>query len=328
VKTLLGLGCLAVLALAAPARAAPAGGNRLAPETVVATVGGDPIPAREVQRLVQKTARGQEISAAARPFVEAQTLAEIVAHRLVLSYAKRAGDLPAVAEIEAALSRFKGTLSAQGKTLERFLQTESLTEADLRRQLVWRLVWDKYLPKYATDERMQAHFAAHRAELDGSELLVSHVLFCPPAGSGPQAIGELVRRAAAVREEIVGGQTTFAEAARRHSSAPSARTGGQLGWIARRGAMDEAFSRAAFALSPGQISPPVQTRFGVHLIRCEQLRPGTKTWTEARPQIEEALSRELLDKLADAERKRTKIEFTGRMAHYAPESGEIVLPGP
>jgi len=40
--------------------------------------------------------------------------------------------------------------------------------------------------------------------------------------------------------------------------------------------MDEAFSRAAFALQTGQISPPVRSPFGVHLIRCEAIKPGTE----------------------------------------------------
>ena len=118
----------------------------------------------------------------------------------------------------------------------------------MRRQLAWRLVWDKYQAKYSTSERLDAHFRQHRRQFDGTQLLVSHILLQPPPRGGPQAVVDLLEQAKSIRGEIVGGRTTFTAAAARHSVAPSARTGGQLGWISRRGEMDEAFCRAAFAL--------------------------------------------------------------------------------
>jgi hypothetical protein len=90
--------------------------------------------------------------------------------------------------------------------------------------------------------------------------------------------------------------------------------------------MDEAFSRAAFALQPGQISSPVKSPFGVHLIRCDAIKPGTKSLDDARAELEEALARELFQKLAGIQRKHTPVRFTGKAPYFQPGTEELVLP--
>lgn len=74
-----------------------------------------------------------------------------------------------------------------------------------------------------------------------------------------------------IRKEIVEGQEdrkifyNFMDAARKYSTCPSGRTGGSLGWFGR-GDMVKPFENAAFNLPNGQVSEPVKTQFGYHLI--------------------------------------------------------------
>lgn len=58
----------------------------------------------------------------------------------------------------------------------------------------------------------------------------------------------------------------FEDLARRFSRCPSSKQGGDLGQFGR-GRMVEAFEEAAFSLEPGEVSQPVRTRFGYHLIQ-------------------------------------------------------------
>ena len=67
-------------------------------------------------------------------------------------------------------------------------------------------------------------------------------------------------------EEIRSGKTSFDMAAREYSMCPSKRDGGNLGFF-ERGMMVKPFEDAAFALEIGEISEPVQTQFGWHLIQ-------------------------------------------------------------
>lgn len=83
----------------------------------------------------------------------------------------------------------------------------------------------------------------------------------------PQASAEeMSRRMADIRKQIVGGQASFAQMARQHSEDGSGSRGGDLGW-ASPGQFVPEFEKALNALQPGEISAPVVSRFGVHLIQ-------------------------------------------------------------
>ena len=120
-----------------------------------------------------------------------------------------------------------------------------------------------------------------------------------------------MKQAEQLRQSITGGKLAFADAAKQNSAGPSAKVGGDIGWIQRREPMPEAFSAAAFALQPGEVSPPVTTTFGVHLIQVQEVKPGTKTWQDAADQLRPAVTLYLFRWLADKERTAAKIERTG-----------------
>jgi peptidyl-prolyl cis-trans isomerase C len=68
-----------------------------------------------------------------------------------------------------------------------------------------------------------------------------------------------------VLEELKGGGN-FKELAKEHSTCPSAKRGGDLGFFGR-GQMVKEFEKAAYALDVGEVSGPVRTQFGYHVIK-------------------------------------------------------------
>jgi peptidyl-prolyl cis-trans isomerase SurA len=95
-----------------------------------------------------------------------------------------------------------------------------------------------------------------------------HILLRPSPQAGADAVS---RRLEEFRRQIVSGQRTFEALAREHSEDASSVSGGDLGW-ASAGMMVPEFEEAMNELSIGGISPPVVSRFGVHLIQVIERR--------------------------------------------------------
>ncbi len=94
-------------------------------------------------------------------------------------------------------------------------------------------------------------------------LLQTSIIFSDEAAS---------RELAALREQIISGQISFADAARRYSEDPgSAINGGDLGYATPE-KYDPLFARAMVALQPGQVSDPIKSSFGWHLIYLKDVK--------------------------------------------------------
>src|SRR5574341_690349 len=95
------------------------------------------------------------------------------------------------------------------------------------------------------------------------------------------------RRLAGLRERIAGG-AEFAELARLNSEDASAAGGGDLGWIFPGDTVPE-FERAMNALKPGELSQPVRTPFGFHLVQVMERRTSDASAERQRLQARQAL---------------------------------------
>jgi peptidyl-prolyl cis-trans isomerase SurA len=102
------------------------------------------------------------------------------------------------------------------------------------------------------------------------------------------------RRLADLRERITTGGADFAEIARLHSQDGSASKGGELGWVLPGDTVPE-FERAMAALKPGEISQPVKSPFGYHLIQVLERRSAGLTAERQRMQARLALKERKAD---------------------------------
>jgi hypothetical protein len=119
-----------------------------------------------------------------------------------------------------------------------------------------------------TEEQLQAAFDE---EKPGAEVRARHILLSYPDQATPEQRDSVNAFAASLAERARAGED-FAEMATEYSrDTGTAARGGDLGFF-RRGAMVEPFEEAAFAMSPGEISDPVVSPFGVHVIKLEEQR--------------------------------------------------------
>ena len=117
-----------------------------------------------------------------------------------------------------------------------------------------------------------------------------HILFKLAKDATKQQEQETRRKANAVLEEARQGKD-FAALARKHSEGPTKGKGGDLGYF-KAGQMVKPFEEAAFELKKGEISDLVQTRFGYHIIKAEDIKEArTKPFEEVQGQILESLTK-------------------------------------
>lgn len=118
-----------------------------------------------------------------------------------------------------------------------------------------------------------------------------HILIALPDGADESAVKEAESKIQGLLKDLKDGKD-FAALAKANSQDGSAAEGGELGWL-QRGDTVEAFDAMLFTLKPGEISEPVRTQFGFHLIKAEEVQPaGTKSLADAKDEIKAALSQD------------------------------------
>lgn len=178
----------------------------------------------------------------------------------------------------------------------------------LRLQALRDVYYTESIEKAVTDEDLRARYDQEVAAIGPStEVRARHILVEDEA---------LARR---LIEEIDGG-ADFAELARTHSKDPgSGAEGGDLGYFGR-GQMVPAFEAAAFALAPGEVTEePVQSRFGWHVIKVEDVREQeVPAFEDVKDQIRQIVVREsFIDRL---EALKEGAEIVRTDAPPAPEA--------
>lgn len=147
-----------------------------------------------------------------------------------------------------------------------------------------------------TDEAIQAAYDAQFAEFEGQdEFDASHILV------------ETEDEAKAIKAQLDDG-ADFAELAREKSTGPSGPNGGALGWFGK-GQMVPEFEGAVLELEKGQVSDPVQTQFGWHLVILNDKRKSEAPALEAvRGELAQTLQQEAVQARIDELTQQAQIE--------------------
>ena len=161
--------------------------------------------------------------------------------------------------------------------------------ADLRKRLVVQRVMRQYqTPPTISDEQVRAYYDANPTLYSTTQVAASHILV------------KEEETAKQIRAELETNPDRFAALATEKSTdAGTAKKGGDLGLFGQ-GRMVPEFDKAAFSLQPGQISQPVKTRYGYHIIKVTERKEGErKPFDQVKEQIRMTLRNQRLQEQVD-----------------------------
>ena len=167
---------------------------------------------------------------------------------------------------------------------------------DVEDQIISEIFLTKTIGSQVTEEALQKIYSETKSEMaSGDQIKARHILL----DSEEKAV-EIIKKLQA------GGE--FAKLASEYSTGPSAASGGDLGWFGE-GQMVPEFSKAAFALNPGDIvTKPVKTQFGWHIILVEDRKVSAPpSFDEAKEQLASTMSQKLMKELIETLRTKAKI---------------------
>ena len=261
--------------LGVPAAKPPASAP-VPPDKVVLTVGDEKLTAGEFDQLVD--ALPEQVRAAARGPNKRQFAEQLVRIKVMSQEAhKRKLD--------------------QNPTVQRQieLQKENLLANVLFQDMVTNVKVD--------DATAQQYYEQHKSEYE--TVHARHILvrtkgsqLALPSGKKELTDEEALAKAQEIRKKLLAGEDFATLAKTESDDVQSGAKGGDLGTF-KHGQMVQEFDQAVFSSPVGQISEPVKTKFGYHLIKVEQHE--TKSFQELKPELEKKmgpdLARNEVDKL-------------------------------
>jgi parvulin-like peptidyl-prolyl isomerase len=207
------------------------------------------------------------------------------------------------------------TAVAKDSTLNA-VNLDPIIEPYIEQEVVWRLRDRVIKVDTALDDtRLRQMF---ETQGEGAQVKARHVLLRLPGDATPAQRDSVNKLALSIRDRARGG-ADFAQLAREFSQEPGAQqSGGDLGYFGK-GQMVAPFEAAAFAMKTGEVSEPVETPFGIHIIKVEDRKLGD--FNAVKTQFREEAKNRLIQ---DAEQNYVKALTDTMAITVEPGAYEVV----
>lgn len=198
---------------------------------------------------------------------------ELVLTKIVAQEAKKAGVVIAPAQIKAKIEEFKKARVPQGQTFAEFMAASGRTPAYAEAMLKMTMQAEAILRKQVkvSDADLATYIKAKHILVRTTPAYRSTN---PATPTDPKEMEALDTAGKAKIEEVakeLKNGMSFEDAVAKYSDDPGSKANaGDLGWFTR-GQMVPEFEKAAFALKPGQMSEPIKTNYGYHIIKVIQV---------------------------------------------------------
>lgn len=195
------------------------------------------------------------------------------------------------------------------QSLEQILALIGFGVTEFKTSIKHSIALEKYFCDKLNDKTLEKYFEQNKGMFNGETVRVRHVLVDTRGMKTDVLRSQALDHIKNIKREIDRG-ASFEETAKKYSDCPSAQNGGDLGFILRKGTLAKAFLDAAFSLRIGEVSEPVQTEYGYHLIKVTDKKEGANVkFADVRKEVRlEAIDEETI-KLLSQLRKDAQIAF-------------------
>ena len=274
--------------------------------------------------------RNTPLTESQRSALRPQLLENLIERELLFQHAQQ-GKIRALDKwVEAALADLKKQLEGVS-SLQTYLVDCGLTQAQLKARLAKGVVVERLLRQEesraieVSEGEMQAFYRNHLELFAASDIIRARHILIAPKDTSDGAQAEALQKIQALQKRINQGED-FAILALEYSDCPSRANAGDIGYLTRD-EMVTPFADAAFALTPGQVSDVVTTRFGYHLIKLlDRIPANPPNFREARAEVERILRRDkenaVVRGYVAALKKQAVIERLGPAREASPESNQ------
>jgi peptidyl-prolyl cis-trans isomerase C len=259
----------------------------------VAKVNGVEIPPDEFNEELDKIiSRNAKIPRDRLGTIKQNILKRLIEQELINQAVKAANVTLADAEIEAAMTEYKARFQTD-EQFQRYLSHGKVTLESIKQRLIDKGALEKLIEKQGqlavTDEEIKDFYDKNlRFYQEKPGTKARHILVKLDEKATPEQEKAALEKVKGIQAELKKGKN-FEELADQHSEGPSKGKGGDLGFFGA-GQMVPAFEEAAAKLKIGEISEPVRSKFGYHLIKVEERREErTKPLEEVKDQIAKSI---------------------------------------
>ncbi len=292
---------------------------------IAATVNGKPIYDDELKVMVEKKLKkdSRYMSSGLSPeqisIVRANTLKTLIDKEVLLQASLK----EPVKNIDELIKQEIAVIVKKFGSVEKFknyMPSKKMTDAEFDTYLNNKIHVREYLKKQGVidpaipEEDIKKFYDNGKKNFRSEELVkVSHILLALKPDATKSQKDEILKKANRLRDMIINGED-FAKIAKEYSqSADGNRTGGEIGMI-KKGFMPKEFDEVAFSLKKDEISKPILTKFGYHIIKVtDRQEAKTASYEKSRDFIKKFLQERVtikaLDELKQKLREKAKIEI-------------------
>lgn len=285
----------------------------------VAVVNGKTVSADKYNEAIRETVGmmpGQPMPAQLAAMMKVRTLDRLIDMELIDTALAEAGVKVSDAEIDAELAKFKERLPSE-EAYQTFLTRRGLTEAKLKENIgkdfQLREVLKKKYNFDVTEQKAREFYQANEPRFEHeAQVHARHILIKVEEGADDAAVADAKKRAEEIAKLAKAPGADFEALAKEKSEGPAGPRGGDLGYFTKDRMVPE-FANAAFSMKPGEVSEPVRSSFGFHVIQVVDTKAAGKTsFEEAKEEIIEQLEREefrgAMTKFLEELKKDAKVE--------------------